>query len=1062
MQNEPNEQDKKDQNINQNSLNRSNQESSQRSKKIVSNELAQAKIKEVEAGGSSTSLSKAGQNCDNSQSDSTLNHTTNSNPSQEKSAKKAENIQDANDSDKDNDDQPEIEEIDLANRNNLKGKSKRDIPSAYQDAGDYSITEIVGMEIDKDTLADLRKSGLSDSTIAQMDIRTLYSDGDLQEILGFKNFSLNGKSVSLIEAAGGAYAIPYHDGSGFCRVKLIRPVVINGNEAKYLSPKKSESEDQPELCRFYFLKSEAEKLKKRKGAVILTEGEKKAAKGTQDLYEAGDKSTLVLGIPSVNVWRKCFENADMYFAGRAFYIAFDCGDYGSTTAENFDNNQAENHSVEIQAMECYLFLRFTKRVKQVSFLVWDAKLKGIDDYLTANHGKIKDIINEAKSNPFEVLPLFSTELGYKHLAATIATIGSKSWIDKKEISSLWKQFGLETRYHITFAEFYKDVVQQIDYKKKQEAKKQAAANGITAANTTPQKTKPKPTIIEKDGCMFSVTYDKEGNETVEQISNFTITPLRKILEINDDYSYELEISIKGRDDKVEKKTLVILASSMVKPVDFAQVLMVKCGNATYEPDSRKLHNAVLQTCIFSKPIHIAKKSSSIGIIEDDQGKPAGFLTHREFIKPNGEITSLQNCGFIPPKEEDKKPVRIARLSIDDQVCILQTVVNELYATLGFKMIWRFFGWAVATLFAKVIFEKFGQNPLLYFFGKHQSGKTVHANILQGLFGARLIPQSTFLSTQKGNSRILGQYSCIPVVLNEFQSNERNNTFLCSIFDRQGYTIARQTQDMDVKTFPVNAGVVISGTFFPSGTKSEDVLSRMITINFDQSIRSKTFRNIRLPEFMDKLASFIPFCLANIDLSKLMQEINVEENRIVQEVSTINSDMAKYDERTIRNMAILGACYKAFINALASQVQDSAAFKEKFLDAAIDVSIVDTAIDQYQQTGENDIAVNFIQNLMALVTPELNKCDKECNLLPNKFADMVKIERQETTTKISYVFKQIYHHVAIFARQQNREIPDIKTVRAAIERRFNTQNTTARFGKDTHKCDIILVDNDLLE
>lgn len=593
----------------------------------------------------------------------------------------------------------------------------------------------------------------------------------------------------------------------------------------------------------------------------------------------------------------------------------------------------------------------------------------------------------------------------------------------------------------------------------EDAKKQTA----DAPNTTTQKTKPKPTITEKDGRMFSVSYDKEGNETVEEISNFTITPIQEILEINEDYAYELEISIKGSDDKVEKKITIIPASSMTKAADFAQFLMRKCGKVSYGVESKKLHNEVLETCIYSKQIPHAKKSAILGMIEDDQGKPAGFLTHREFVKPNGEIISLQDCGLIPPKEENKKPVRIAKLSADEQVNILQTVVNEIYITLGFKMIWRFFGWAVATLFAKAIFEDSGHNPLLYFFGKHQSGKTVHANILQGMFGAHLIPQTNFLSSQKGDSRVLGQYSCSPVILNEFQSNEKNNSFLCSIFDRQGYTIAKKSQDMGVITFPVNAGVVIAGTFFPSGAKSEDVLSRMITINFDQSTRSKTFRYIRTREFMEKISVFVPFCLAHIDPANLIQEIKAEESRISEEVEKLNGDMAKHDERTIKNMAILGACYKAFINALASQIQDAAAFKEKFLDAAIDVSIVQTAIDQYQETGDNDIAVNFIQNLVSLVSLDSARPDMNGNLLPGKFSDMVKIETGEQTTTISFRYKVIFQYVKIFARQQNQEIPDQKTVRLAIERRFNVnKNVNVRFGEAQHKCDIIVVDNNLLE
>lgn len=110
---------------------------------------------------------------------------------------------------------------------------------------------------------DLRRSGLSDETIKTL--RFCSADAfEVNSILGFN--------------AGAGLVIPYPDNDGdkqFSRVKPDNPPVIKGKPAKYLSPKGA-------IMRAYLPPKTREALKDPKQSVIITEGEKKAAKADQE------------------------------------------------------------------------------------------------------------------------------------------------------------------------------------------------------------------------------------------------------------------------------------------------------------------------------------------------------------------------------------------------------------------------------------------------------------------------------------------------------------------------------------------------------------------------------------------------------------------------------------------------------------------------------------------------------------------------------------------------------------------------------------------------------------
>lgn len=112
-------------------------------------------------------------------------------------------------------------------------------------------------------LDDLHSSGLTDETITALGF---YSGtaSQINAILGFD--------------AGSGLVIPYPcigGGKPFSRVKPDQPPIIDGKPAKYLSPKGA-------AVRAFIPPRTREALKDSTAAVIITEGEKKAAKADQD------------------------------------------------------------------------------------------------------------------------------------------------------------------------------------------------------------------------------------------------------------------------------------------------------------------------------------------------------------------------------------------------------------------------------------------------------------------------------------------------------------------------------------------------------------------------------------------------------------------------------------------------------------------------------------------------------------------------------------------------------------------------------------------------------------
>jgi putative DNA primase/helicase len=169
-------------------------------------------------------------------------------------------------------------------------------------------------------LADLQSSGLSDEQIDRCGFKSLRASGDVRLALGWSQYK---------GTLGDCLCIPFKDAegkpTGYCRLKPDHPRKKDGKPVKYESPKGVPN-------RAYFPPDTLYSLHDATVPVIITEGEKKAAKADQEGFPC-------VGLIGVYGWqrkRHCDENgkprgdreliddlASINWEGRPVFLCFD-------------------------------------------------------------------------------------------------------------------------------------------------------------------------------------------------------------------------------------------------------------------------------------------------------------------------------------------------------------------------------------------------------------------------------------------------------------------------------------------------------------------------------------------------------------------------------------------------------------------------------------------------------------------------------------------------------------------------------------------------------------------
>jgi putative DNA primase/helicase len=226
----------------------------------------------------------------------------------------------------------------------------------------------------------VNRSGLTLETVQAAGIYSEFDRARLARLLNRRGWPLH---------MGSGLVIPYRDADGttivFHRVKPERPQQRGGKSVKYLAPTGS-------TARAYFPPGVHQRIADGQVEVLLTEGEKKSLKATQEGF-------CCVSLPGVDCWHARKSTAlladleAIKWSGRVVYIVFD-----SDAADN----------AQVRENECLLAAALAKRGAAVKVVRLPAGPKGakvgLDDYLVAyGPGELRRLLDSAE-DPIEPAP----------------------------------------------------------------------------------------------------------------------------------------------------------------------------------------------------------------------------------------------------------------------------------------------------------------------------------------------------------------------------------------------------------------------------------------------------------------------------------------------------------------------------------------------------------------------------------------------------------------------------------------------------------------------------------
>ncbi len=757
---------------------------------------------------------------------------------------------------------------------------------------------------------DLKKSGLSEATINEMKITEIKGGKEgkerLKALLGFSSIEKQ-EILRLTEV----YQIPYQQTGNFSRVKLRAKV----EGRKYLSPTKEKLEAlQESAFHAYYLPEEAQKLSNKQGFIVLTEGEKKSAKITQELRKIDSLSTAI-GFSGVTMWSQSPIWQSVRFAGKEFLIGFDA-------------DWRENTDVQNQILSLWLFLRSKKAIPKI--MDWPlTEGKGIDDYLVAKEEKqgvqpekaLKALIEAAKENPFE---LFDKETIQLEKFAELAAKHSLSLqLAKPRLQEIWAKLKLESFFQAGFAEFF----------------------GYVKAYKQQQKQQQKHESQEKEKEIFeqknrTFIYRQAKDEIVPfEIAAFTMQISKKIEDDSGAISWIAELSSES-----DKQEIEIAGTVLGNIAQFRDSIMSR-GAFFYHITDTATHNQLLMFVLKKNEVQHIKKTGYLGMIEE------GYLAHNALVKRNGEVVDVKACGILPPMQDKNRKMIVCGEGKKEN---LVQIVKNMYAILKDQS-WIALGFAVQSLFSDILFKEFYFSPILFLYGKHESGKSCLARWISAFLAChKILNFFNINSTQKAYQRAGAKFKNGIVVLNEFRSNEQNNTMLCSLFDREGYTRAKKSNDFEMESGEINANFIVVSTQNLIGNKAEDALSRIVEINTDLNKRD-TESFSWLQDNQDSFSCFISHCLKHIKPDLLIR--NFKAN-----VSQMRKIASNCEDRILQTHTLLYSCYNALLESLLESESEQEI--ESLFVRLEDVS--KTIMHQTETTKASDLGQTFLGISIALV------------------------------------------------------------------------------------------------
>jgi hypothetical protein len=429
------------------------------------------------------------------------------------------------------------------------------------------------------------------------------------------------------------------------------------------------------------------------------------------------------------------------------------------------------------------------------------------------------------------------------------------------------------------------------------AKKSAQKEETTSAQNGDEIPQRKNAIYEMDGKTYIVKAYGKG-ENVEyspcEMASFVMEIRQKVVADNGDVSWQIALKTSNEEEHLEMDGNVLGSVAQ-----FTDAIM-KRGCFLYNVTDKPTHNLFIAYAMSKGNIPQIQKTQYLGMLDQ------GFLFHNAFVqKGTGHVIPINESSIQPPKPEKK--LREMVLSMEgNPTSIMADMFENMYSIMD-NQAWKVLGFSLATLFSDSIFKTFSMFPLLFVWGRRTKGKSSIGGWISSLFGLHgCLTPFNINSTQKAIQRTGAKYINCPVLLNEFKSSEQSLALLTSLFDREGYGRASKDNTLDSIQGEINATFAIISTQNFMGIKAEDVQSRVVVFDANQSKKDeKAFAWLQANK--DLFSCFVEYCMGMTSSKEITRTIKetMDEIRLL---------CPGCNERIIATHSIFAACYNVFVKS----------------------------------------------------------------------------------------------------------------------------------------------------
>jgi len=373
--------------------------------------------------------------------------------------------------------------------------------------------------------------------------------------------------------------------------------------------------------------------------------------------------------------------------------------------------------------------------------------------------------------------------------------------EEKKTERLAKNYNLKTKKlkFIRLPEEYKDLS---DYYNIGKCNEVDILNLITETKTTSGSLSVSKTIIEKDNCYYVAT----NEDSLRCLSNFTMELVYETTQ-DEGKRQKREYFLKFTDYQGEVTNVILTSKEWCQNLTNFDEAIGNYGRFIFFGKTQDFKNVKqyiyekYQQKLITNPTNYGKIEKDVWLFKN------GIVAAGEYIPfDNDRIAYLdqeKTIGYTIAGKKDKDINCQITESKSDIKTITSNFIN-LYGNLAYKQ----FGFAVFSAFNDILFEKYKVNPVMFFSGKSQSGKTTGALLTSSLLGAEV--KLNLTSTTKGIARTLANYKNLPVILDEsmnaedrIKQNEQDNMIIAG-YDKTGYNRATKTNDNTTETTEVNS------------------------------------------------------------------------------------------------------------------------------------------------------------------------------------------------------------------------------------------------------------------